>query len=189
MTFRPPPEEAAWRHQTARDGFEVVFLRASPAGVRCRGCTSALEGGRAWFVEYVIELDAQWRTRRAQVRSQLGETTLVGDGLGHWRVDDQPAPLLDGCLDVDLESSSFTNAFPVHRLGLSVGQTAQTPAAYVRAPELQVERLEQRYVRLPDEGAHTCFDYSAPSFEFESKLVYDQFGLVLDYPGIALRVV
>ena len=111
MSFQAPPEQAAWRHLSAREGFEVVFLRAADGGVSCRGCTSAVEAGRAWFVEYAIELDAAWRTRRAHVRSQLGETTLEGDGLGHWRVNDLAVPFLDGCLDVDLEASSFTNAF------------------------------------------------------------------------------
>jgi hypothetical protein len=37
--------------------------------------------------------------------------TLRADGDGSWVVDGRPAPQLDGCLDVDLESSSMTNAF------------------------------------------------------------------------------
>jgi hypothetical protein len=32
-----------------------------------------------------------------------------------------------------------------------------------------------------------CYDYSAPAFEFSCRLVYDESGLVLDYPGIAAR--
>jgi hypothetical protein len=99
-----------------------------------------------------------------------------------------PAPHLDGCLDVDLEASAFTNAFPVHRLGLEVGQRADAPAAYVRAPGLDVERLEQTYARLPDDGRGARYDYVSPAFGFRAELVYDRFGLVLDYPGIAVRV-
>lgn len=99
-----------------------------------------------------------------------------------------PAPQLDGCLDVDLESSSCTNAFPVHRLGLRVGQGSEAPAAWVRALDLSVERLEQRYVRLDDDGPRTRYDYTAPDLGFTSRLVYDESGLVLEYPGIAVRV-
>jgi uncharacterized protein len=54
----------------------------------------------------------------------------------------------------------------------------------VRAVDLTVERLEQTYVRLPDQG----YDYVAPVFDFACRLVYDESGLVLDYPGIAVRV-
>ena len=113
---------------------------------------------------------------------------LEADGAGGWTVNGAPAPELAGCLDVDLEASSFTNAVPVHRLGLEVGQEAAAPAAYVRALDLSVERLEQRYVRRPDDGNCRRYDYTSPPFNFEAELVYDKSGLVIDYPGIAVRV-
>jgi hypothetical protein len=69
-----------------------------------------------------------------------------------------------------------------------VGQQADAPAAYVRASDLRVERLEQRYARLPDVGGHSRYDYKAPVFNYGDVLVYDEYGLVLDYPGIAVRV-
>ena len=65
------------------------------------------------------------------------------------------------------------------------GHRADAPAAYVRAPELRVERLEQRYTRLEDEGERTRYDYASPVFDFRCVLVYDSHGLVLDYPGIS----
>jgi uncharacterized protein len=37
--------------------------------------------------------------------------------------------------------------FPARRLELAVGRHADAPAAYVRAEDLRVERLEQRYLR------------------------------------------
>jgi hypothetical protein len=56
----------------------------------------------------------------------------------------------------------------------------------VRFSTLAVERLEQRYTRLPDDDAgRTRFDYWSPDLQCE--LVYDESGLVLDYPGIATR--
>lgn len=116
------------------------------------------------------------------------ETTLESDGSGRWRLDGEACPQLDGCFDVDLESSSCTNALPVHRLALAVGQRAEAPAAYVRALDLSVERLEQAYARLEDDGPRQRFDYTAPRFDFRCVLVYDESGLVLDYPGIASRV-
>jgi hypothetical protein len=171
------PASAAWRHLDARVGFEVVFLHREPGGYRLEGHATAVEHGVAWGVSYVLT-------------SELGtrEVLLETDGEGGWRVDGRPAPLLDGCPDVDLEASAFTNAFPVNRLGLEVGQRADAPAAYVRAPGLEVERLEQSYARLPDDGPRTRYDYKSPSVDFRAELVYDEFGLVLDYPGIAVRV-
>jgi hypothetical protein len=189
--FDQLPPTAAWRHVDARDGFEVVFLRAGDDAYQLDGCTTAVEDGQAWVVRYEIVLDHAWRTRTAHVsgRSASGEhqVQLDADGAGHWRVNGVAAPELDGCLDVDLESASCTNTFPVHRLGLGVGEAADAPAAYVRAVGFDTERLEQRYARIEDDGPRRRFDYTAPAFGYDGRLVYDASGLVLDYPGIAIR--
>ena len=191
MSFTAPPATAAWSHRDARSGFEVAYFQRLDAGHRIDGCTTAVENGTTWFVDYGITLDADWVTREARItsRSASGRRSVLlqADGAGHWLVDGEAAPYLDGCLDVDLESSAMTNALPVHRLALPVGAWAAAPAAYVRAADPSVERLEQQYLRTTDEGAHQRYDYTAPAFEFACRLVYDESGLVLSYPGIALR--
>jgi hypothetical protein len=191
MSGLPLPSFAAWRHRDAREGFEVAFMRSDGDGQVLEGHTAAVEDGAAWAVSYRIALDARWVTRSARVSGSSAagrhEVTLDADGAGGWRIDGDAAPHLDGCLDVDLESSALTNALPVHRLGLEPGGAAEAPAAYVRALGLGVERLEQRYVRTDDGGERERYDYSAPRFGFRCELVYDESGLVLDYPGIAVR--
>jgi uncharacterized protein len=181
------PRRAAWRHLGARAGFEVVFFDGS----RFEGTTAAAEAGDAWVVDYRVVVDEGWRTRSAEVtsRSAAGrrEVALRSEPGGRWTIDGQHEPVLDGCLDVDLESSALTNAFPVNRLGLEIGERAEAPAAYVRALDLAVERLEQHYLRLDDADGRRRYRYSAPRFEFECELAYDEAGLVLDYPGIATR--
>jgi hypothetical protein len=185
------PATAAWRHLDARVGFEVLFPSRETDGYRFEGHSTAVEDGKAWGIHYRLTVDSGWTTRTAHIvgRSAMGrsEVRLDRDGTGEWRVDGRPAPQLDGCQDVDLEASAFTNALPVHRLGLAVGQQADAPAAYVRALDLRVERLEQSYTRLENDGEHSHYDYVSPAFDFRAELVYDEFGLVLDYPGIAVR--
>jgi hypothetical protein len=186
------PPFACWRHCHAREGFEVVFFETSENGLRIEGHTTALEAGEPFIVQYQIELDERWSTRSALVsgRSRAGTHTVSveSDGSGGWLVDGRAAPELDGCPDVDLESSSLTNAFPVNRLRLEPGGKAEAPAAYVRALDLGVERLEQRYERIDNGDARERYDYASPTFDFRCELVYDESGLVLDYPGIAVRV-
>jgi hypothetical protein len=152
-----------------------------------------MEDDAAWSVRYVIEADSDWITRSARVTAETasgtGEVRLDADGPGVWRVDGRPAPHLDGCLDVDLEASAFTNAFPVHRLELGIGDRAEAPAAYVRALDARTQRLEQSYSRLPDAGGRFRYQYEAPAFAFTAALVYDEHGLVLEYPGLATRII
>jgi hypothetical protein len=77
---------------------------------------------------------------------------------------------------------------PVHRLALEVGARSPAPAAYVRAVDGRVERLEQDYRRVADDGPHHRYEYDSPAFDFHCELVYDASGLVLEYPEIATRV-
>jgi hypothetical protein len=191
VSFLPPPATACWLHREARSGFEVAYFRGQEDGWAVDGTTAAVEDAQTWIVTYSIRLDTAWATRSARIVARtaagLRETLLEVDQTGRWLVDDGPAPYLDGCRDVDLESSAMTNALPVHRLGLPAGGQADAPAAYVRALDLSVDRLEQAYRRIADEGARQRYDYAAPAFDFTSRLVYDESGLVLDYPGVARR--
>ena len=170
---------------------EVAFFRERDRGWVIQGWTTAIEGGTAWAVEYTIELDGAGATRSAQINGESAAVSSLAvveaDGAGHWLVNGETAPQLDGCLDVDLESSAMTNALPVRRLGLAVAAQAAAPAAYVRAVGLAVDRLDQTYQRAPDQGAGQCYDYAAPAFGFQARLTYDSSGLVIDYPGIAVR--
>jgi uncharacterized protein len=191
VSFGPLPKAAAWQHRDARTGFEVVYFEPRSDGYQIEGCTTAVEDGQPWVVSYAIELDATWTTRHARITGQSAAGTrhavLEAAGDGRWRVDGDVAAHLDGCLDVDLESSALTNALPVHRMGLQLGAKASAPAAYVRAVGLGVERLEQEYLRIADDNSHQRYEYTAAAFQFTARLIYDESGLVLEYPGIAVR--
>lgn len=132
MPFLSPPPRGAWAHQDARSGFEVVFFEPTDDGHLLGGCTTAVEDGRSWIVDYEIRIDAAWRTRRARVAGRSGARSrtvlLETDGGGRWRIDGRAAPHLDGCLDVDLESSAMTNAYRcIASLLLSVRRRRRRP--------------------------------------------------------------
>ncbi|MBA3421477.1 MAG: putative glycolipid-binding domain-containing protein [Thermoleophilaceae bacterium] len=186
------PVRAAWRHVGARTGFEVVFIDRTEPGYLVEGHSTAVEDGKPWAVRYLLRLGPTWTTEHADVagRSRKGShaLTLEHDGEGRWRLDGQPAPALEGCLDVDLEASVLTNALPVRRLGLGVGKRAEAPAAWVRALDLSVEPLQQGYALAEDDGALRRYDYSAPALDYSAQLEYDEHGLLIDYPGLAVRV-
>jgi hypothetical protein len=181
--FANLPAFAAWRFVDAVDGFEVVY--AQPG--RLRGHTSAVEDGQAYAVRFEIALDDRWRTREARVASDTvagpRATVLRSDGDGRWTVDGESAPQLDGLIDVDLEASACTNTLPIHRLAPRRGEVTKAPAAYVRALDLFVTRLDQTYRRLDD----VRYEYTSEGGDFRAVLEYDAAGLIVDYPGIAVR--
>jgi len=192
MTIGDLPASAAWQHEGGRAGFESMFAMRTRDGYRLVGATAAVEGGHVSSVQYDIVVDEAWCTTSARITgwSENGPRAVLleADGSGGWRVDGHAAPQLDGCLDIDLEASACTNTLPVHRIGLAVGQGAEAPAAFVRALDMSVARLEQRYERVTSSRGAEEYDYSAPGFDFRARLVYDEAGLILQYPGIARRV-
>jgi uncharacterized protein len=185
------PKSAAWRHVDASDGFEVLFPR-DDGRITLDGYVAVIEEGEACGLRYTMRLDQGWTLESAHVvaRFESGEHERRierGDD-GVLTVDGAVAAQLEGIVDVDLEGSVVTNALPVNRMRPAVGETVEAPAAYVRIPDLRVVRLDQTYRRIPDDGEHPRFEYEAPEFGTRCVLVYDAAGLVLDYPGIAVRV-
>jgi hypothetical protein len=140
-----------------------------------------------------VTVDRSWRTLTVHATNETVSgkrvITLTRNGADAWTVDGDPRPDLTGCVDIDFESSAVTNTLPLHRLEFVVGTAVDVPAAYVRASDLRVERLEQRYTLRETTPDFSTFHYESSTFGFECDLRYDAAGLVLEYPGIATREV
>jgi uncharacterized protein len=194
VPFQDPPASASWQHEDPRVGLEEVRFTLQPSGDwRIVGSTTGVQDAGPRVVQYDVLVDAEWRTRSARIETGSGTgagTTarqLESDGNGWWSIDGSDAPSLEACLDVDLESSAMTNTLPVRRLALDIGDRIDAPAAYIRLDATSIERLEQFYTRIEDVDGHQRYDYEAPAFDFKAHLLYDDAGLVLEYPGIATR--
>ena len=61
-------------------------------------------------------------------------------------------PFLTGLFDVDLEISPATNALPIRRLVLQVGEAWKVESVWVRFPSLKLERLRKRYSRISNKS-------------------------------------
>jgi hypothetical protein len=168
--------EVVWERWEGH-GMERVSVAVGPEGVFADSDLLTPDNVRAHFR---VRCDPEWRTRHVEVT--VVETPprmlrLEADGEGHWAGH----PELDGCIDVDIYPSPFTNSLPIRRLGAG----AETTAAWVQIPELTVEPLHQRYTPL-EGGARWRYEALGPGFVTE--LEVDEHGLVLDYPELARRL-
>jgi hypothetical protein len=187
--FADLPPVACWRLEGAYDGFEVARFSWGGGGLVLEGTTVGHEQGVPWTIHYVVEVAADWHVRRARLTDYAGtDVRITADGAGSWAVDGDPRPDLAGCLDLDLEASVVTNTLPVHRLSLRVGEHGVSVAAYVRTAGLVVERLEQTYLRRPDEDGGLEYLYESPRFGYRDSLRFGPDGLVIVYPGVGARV-
>lgn len=191
MRLTTPPSGASWNHEGSRAGFEIAFFDEVSAGHCLTGHTTAHESSVLWSVGYDVTVDHSWRTVAVHASNLTAtgreELTLTRDSAGRWAANGVPRPELDGCVDVDFESSAVTNTLPLHRLDFVEGVGVDVPAAFVRADDLRVERLEQRYTLIEVAPEQLLFLYESSTFDFACELRYDSAGLVIDYPGIAAR--
>jgi hypothetical protein len=148
----------------------------------------ALHEGTPFRASYTVRCDASWRVREVRVSlldSPTPPVALRSDGAGHWTTHDGTTlPALDGCIDIDITATPFTNTLPIRRLALPLGASRDLDMVYIRVPELSVESDPQRYTHLGER----LYRYESRDSDFTADLGIDADGLVLDYPGLFRRI-
>lgn len=176
----------------ARPGLEHLRLELDPDGPVADGLVLGLADERAFRLYYRIQCDSAWRVQRADL-ALLGADrpplNLRTDGEGRWTDGDgRPLSEFEGCLDLDLSVTPFTNTLPIRRLGLEPGQSAEVLMAYVDVPELRLQSTRQRYDCLEMGPGGGMYRFTALPGGYNAVLPVDPDGLVLDYRGLFKRV-
>lgn len=154
---------------------EVLTLRWENEGWTAMGEVSRER------ISYVLRLTATWQVSQFLLfRDQAEPDLWLGtDGAGRWgELNGAHRPDLDGCSEIDLGITPFTNTVPIRRLQLDVGDGAEITAATVDVETLGVVPVRQRYEHVaPQRWRYTNLE-SGESVE----LSVDDYGLVQDHP-------
>ena len=175
-------------------GLEHLHLVQSSEQIVADGLIIGVEEQTPFRVRYKIRCDSQWRLRTVDL-SLLDDPPqtlhLSTDGAGAWTGGvGEVIAALNGCLDVDISSTPFTNTLPIRRLALKPGEAAALSMAYIAIPQMQVLTMEQRYTCLeitPDQARYRYESLSNGASSFTAELPVDSDGLVLDYPELFRR--
>ena len=167
-------------------GIEHLAVWEEGDGIAAQAVVIGDDEGAAYGLAYRIDCDAAWRVRRALVEvAGGGLLVLVSDGAGRWHDGDgQALALLDGCIDIDITATPFTNTLPIRRLGAALAQRRTIEVAWVHVPELRVERAVQAYTRLDANR----YRFESVGGDFEAELEVDDEGFVVRYPGLFRRL-
>jgi hypothetical protein len=176
-----------WNKSQEGVGFEHLLLTKCAAD----SVVLAIDDERGPFrLTYRLNWDESWRLRDAELVLTTERSTqslrLQTDGQGHWRDgDDRVIDALDGCMDIDVWPTPFTNTFPIRREPMALGERRQFLMAWVYAPDLTVRPQPQAYTRLAD---RLYLFESLDGSNFQVELPVDEDGIVLDYPELFRRV-
>lgn len=178
--------EIRWASEEG-DGVEHLAFDSRGDGFAVESAVVGQRYGKAYGLHYKVYCDSQWRTTYAWLKIVGGgELELHGDGAGHWR-DGHGLVLssIEGCIDIDIAATPFTNTLPIRRLQLAVGERQPISVAYISTPDLQVTRVEQAYscIELNRE-----YRYEGIFRNFTANMKVDEDGLVIDYPTLFTRL-
>ena len=167
-------------------GLEHVELDSGGADVTAEGVLIGPAGGRLFACSYALRCDERWQVRSLDVHvAGQGTVCLRADGAGNWTdANGTPLPALQGCTDIDLSGSPFTNTLPIRRLGDALRDRQEIRVAYIDLPKLDVQPASQAYTRLAPDRVR----FDSLSRPFSAELEVDADGLVLHYPGLFTRV-
>jgi hypothetical protein len=138
-------------------------------------------------VEYLIKTNQNWETVFLEIKSQHSNQTQLmrfeGDGKGNWMSNGKKADQFNGCIDVDISLTPFTNTLPIRRLNLGQNQTQEIRVIYCDLLERRIKSVQQRYTCL----SNTKYRYENVPNDFEVTIEVDESGLVVDYPSLFVR--
>ena len=173
-------------------GLEHLHLASAPDGVLANGLIIGIAEDQPFRARYEIRCDGQWRVREVRVAlldSGPSEIGLFADGNGRWTAHTgAPMPELDGCIDVDISTTPFTNTLPIRRLRLPGGASADLLVVYVDVPTLQLTAERQRYTALETRSGAALYRFEALPSGFTAELWVDPDDLVIDDPQLFRRV-
>jgi hypothetical protein len=182
--------EAAWAH-ILNPGQEKLTLEVSPIGVMATGEVDERIGSQTYRFHYSALCDPDWNLKQLTVE-RIGHPTagisLLADGQGKWyNAACEELKALEGCSDVELSASAFTNTIPIRRLNLGENQRAELKVAFVDAYTLGVGVSQQRYTCLHRGESESAYFYEGLATGIRVEIKVDAEGLVLDYPNVFRR--
>lgn len=177
--------QSLWHEHSSVRGLEHVVVQPGFAN----GVILGLDASHTPYrIQYEIEWDENWRTREVDIDVMVAQTPhsfhLSVDEHAHWfDGDGRELSEFAGCFDVDIWPTPFTNTLAVRRLALAPGERELVTVVWVDALAGEIMTARQAY---------TCLDHSTYRFEslergFIAELAVDDYGLVVDYPGLFER--
>lgn len=189
MSFRPPAVLADGRSVRWRalegDGLEHLTVRAQANGLRAEATVVGERDGSRFGASYRIDCDADFTVRSFEVATTDGRGLAMTRRDGAWHDGERGLlPAFDGCVDIDLSATPFTNTLPIRRLAWEIGQQRRIAMLFVPFDSFEPFATEQVYTCL----VPRLFRFETADGSFTAELPVDEDGLVMDYPCLFQRL-
>jgi len=169
------------------DSLEHCVIGNSVGGADISSTIVGKYGDTIYQVQYHILTHPLWQTLffeiNSRINGQVRHLLFEGDGAGHWKSGDREASQFQGCIDIDIPLTPFTNTLPINRLNMPIGSERQIQVLYIDLLQGRLSVLQQKYMRRDEHLYH----YENIPNDFEADIEVDPAGLVIDYPALFVR--
>jgi uncharacterized protein len=179
-------------------GMEQLHIEDAPGSspdqraLTADGVVVGVREGRPYRARYRIDSTQNWQVQNLHIElldASRPALSLRSDGEGRWwQSDDRLLPNLNGCVDVDLSATPFTNTLAIRRLALQPGEVRNLSVVYIAVPQLTIQAVPQRYTCLEVNSQGGIYRYEGLMRNFSVDLLVDRDGLVIEYPKAFRRV-
>lgn len=163
---------------------ENCLVDITPAGVDISSVIVGKYESRIYRVDYHIKTNPEWETQFVQITNRHSNREqkfrFSSDGAGNWISEGKRMDEFDGCTDVDIAVTPFTNTLPINRLKLQPQEAKQIRVIYFDLLRQEVSAVNQQYKRIGNLQYH----YENIPNDFEADITIDENGLVVDYPSL-----
>lgn len=176
-----------WRRdESDNQTLEVLQLEESVAFIKAESTICGKVHDNPVAIRYSIDIDKNWYLRKVNIKSLLDDSKslcLYSDTLGNWKTESgQTIDELQGCYDVDISLTPFTNSFPVKRLGDGLRHRTHLSVVYIDLSQWAFNKASQFYTKKSD----NTYLYEGVFRNFSANLLFDDLGFISEYLGSVL---
>lgn len=169
-------------------GTEYLELSYQDQTIQVESKVLFIENSVPQRVTYRLLIDSNWKVMNLYfIHHTLGKTLyLSSNGEGCWFDDNgDEIQSLRGAIDIDISCTPFTNSLPINRIKWTPGEPKLFEMVYVSAQDLSVKKVKQMYTLKHHQEDKRNFHYRSATFE--SPVIVDKNGFVLEYPELFVR--
>jgi uncharacterized protein len=176
-----------WEKQES-SGSEYLELSYQNQTIQAESTVLFMENDVPQKVTYRILIDTNWKVMNLfLIHHTLAKTLyLSSNGDGCW-FDDEGNEIhsLRGAVNIDISCTPFTNSLPINRLKWIPNEPKLLEMVYVSAQDLSIKKVKQMYTLINDHENKRTYHYRSGTFE--SPVIVDEQGFVLEYPSLFTR--
>lgn len=167
---------------------EYCELREHEMGASVSSVVVGKSEDEVYRAAYTIHTDKDWQTKSFELHIEINSARSLiayqSDSNGNWYEQGKRLPEFEGCIDIDIPLTPFTNTLPIRRLEIPVGERRIIKVLYLDVLAREIKAVWQCYMRLTENK----YQYQNIPNDFEAVITVDEDGLVIDYPTLFERI-